>query len=338
MTEMKAVQVPHAGGEFQEVSLTVPDPRPEEVRVRVEACGVCHSDAFIKEGAWPGVDYPRVPGHEVAGVVDEVGSEVQDLEPGERVGLGWHGGHCFRCDACRDGDFINCDEGVVTGADFDGGYAEFVVARPEALARIPDALDPRHAAPLLCAGITSFNALRNSGATGGDLVAVQGIGGLGHLAVQFSSRMGFETVAISSSPEKEELALELGAHGFISSSDQDPAEVLSLEGGADVILATAPDSRSISELVDGLGRDGVMMTVAGTDLPLEVAPLELIQGRKTIQGWPSGDARDSEDTLRFSVLEDVRPRIEAFALGDAARAYEAMLEGEVRFRSVLEVA
>lgn len=338
MTEMKAVQVPHAGGEFQQISLTVPEPRRGEVRVRVQACGVCHSDAFIKEGAWPGVEYPRVPGHEIAGVVDEVGSDVQRFEPGDRVGLGWHGGHCFSCAACRDGDFINCEEGVVTGADFDGGYAEFVVARPEALARIPDALEPRHAAPLLCAGITTFNALRNSGATGGDLVAVQGIGGLGHLALQFSSRMGFETVAISSTPGKEELALELGAHGFIDSSERDPAEVLALEGGADVILATAPDSRAMSGLVGGLGRDGVLMAVAGTDLSLEVAPLELIQGRKTIRGWPSGDARDSEDTLRFCVLEDVRPRVEAFALDDATRAYEAMLEGEVRFRSVLEVA
>jgi D-arabinose 1-dehydrogenase-like Zn-dependent alcohol dehydrogenase len=336
MATMRAMEIRDAGGDFVEVERPVPEPGPDEVRVEVEACGICHSDAFVKEGLWPELELPRIPGHEVVGRVDAVGSAVQGHAPGDTVGVGWHGGHCFRCDACRDGDFINCENGEVCGISYDGGYAEYLVAPEEAVARVPDELDAAEAAPLLCAGITTFNALRNSGARAGDVVAVEGIGGLGHLAVQFAHGMGFHTVALSRGPEKEELARELGADVYVDTESRDPAEALQELGGARVVLETAPSADAATAVVDGLGRDGELVVVGASDQPMEVAPLQLITGRRSVSGWPSGDARDSEETLEFSALRDIRPRIETFPLAEANRAYARMMENEARFRVVLE--
>ena len=332
---MKAVQVTEPGEPFEVVDRDVPDPDPGEVRVAVEACGICHSDAFVKEGQWPGIDYPRVPGHEVAGRVDAVGDDVTEWTEGDRVGVGWHGGHCFTCDACRRGDFITCEHGAVTGISYDGGYAEYMTAPHEALARIPEELDAVDAAPLLCAGITTFNSLRNADARPGDLVAVQGVGGLGHLGIQYARAAGFETVAVSTSPDKEDLAYELGADHFLDASAVDPAEELRSMGGAKVILGTAPSTDAMESIAGGLGVDGTLLTIAvpGDELSVNVQPL--VQERQSVGGWPSGTPRDSEDTLEFSALRDVTPRVETFSLDEAEAAYEAMLNGDVRFRSVL---
>ncbi len=335
MSTMHAVQVPEAGGDFELVEQSIPTPTPEEVRVRVEACGICHSDAFVKEGTFPGIDYPRVPGHEVAGVVDAVGDNVSQWKEGDRVGVGWHGGHCFTCDACREGDFVNCENALITGISFDGGYAEFMTAPAEAVARMPDDLSAEEAAPLLCAGITTYNALRNQDLRPGDLVAVQGIGGLGHLGVQYASEMGFEVAALSTSADKEDLAFDLGASHFIDASSEDAAEALQDLGGADLILATAPNSAAITSVVGGLGRDGSLLIVAATGEPVEVSPMALIQGRKSVAGWPSGNANDSEDTLDFSALTGVTPEIETFPLEKAGTAYDRMISNEARFRAVL---
>jgi alcohol dehydrogenase/propanol-preferring alcohol dehydrogenase len=332
---MQAAQVPSASAPFELIDRPVPDPAPDEVRVRVEACGICHSDAFVKEGTFPGIDYPRVPGHEVAGVVDAVGSDVDAWAEGERVGVGWHGGHCFTCAACREGDFVNCENAGITGITFDGGYAEYLCAPQEAVAALPDELGFVDAAPLLCAGITTFNALRNSDAGPGDLVAVQGIGGLGHLAIQYAASFGAEVAALSTSADKEELAHDLGAHHFIDASSTDAAEALQARGGADVILATAPSSAAISSITGGLGRDGSLVIVAATGEPIEVSPMALIQGRKSVSGWPSGSADDSEDTLDFSALTDTMPMIETYPLSDAEAAYDRMINNDARFRVVL---
>jgi len=332
---MRAARVPDAGGDFELVDLPVPTPEDDEVRVRVEACGICHSDAFVKEGTFPGIDYPRVPGHEVAGVVDAVGADVDQWTEGDRVGVGWHGGHCFTCEACRTGDFVNCENGLVTGISFDGGYAEYMTAPAEAVAKMPDDLSATEAAPLLCAGITTYNALRNQDVQPGDLVAVQGIGGLGHLGVQYAAQMGAEVAALSTSADKEALAHDLGAHHFVDASSGDAAEALQALGGADLILATAPNSDAITSVVGGLGRDGSVVIVAATGEPVEVSPMALIQGRKSVSGWPSGDAQDSEDTLAFSALADVTPEIETFPLEEAAAAYDRMINNEARFRAVL---
>ncbi len=332
---MQAARVPSAGADFELVDLPVPDPAPNEVRVRVEACGICHSDAFVKEGTFPGLEYPRVPGHEVAGVVDAVGSNVSQWSAGDRVGVGWHGGHCFTCDACREGDFVNCENGLVTGIHFDGGYAEYMTAPAEAVAKMPDDLSPEKAAPLLCAGITTFNALRNQDLRPGDLVAVQGIGGLGHLGVQYAAAMGLEVAALSTSPDKEALAHDLGATHFIDASSTDAAEALQALGGADLILATAPNSAAITSVVGGLGRDGDLVIVAATGEAVEVPPMALIQGRKSVSGWPSGDAHDSEDTLAFSAQAEALPEIETFPLDEAGAAYDRMINNEARFRAVL---
>ena len=332
---MRAARVPEAGGDFELVDVPVPTPAADEVRVRVEACGICHSDAFVKEGTFPGIDYPRVPGHEVAGVVDAVGADVDQWAEGDRVGVGWHGGHCFTCEACRTGDFVNCENGLVTGISFDGGYAEYMTAPAEAVAKMPDDLAAEEAAPLLCAGITTYNALRNQDIQPGDLVAVQGIGGLGHLGVQYAAQMGAEVAALSTSTDKEPLAHDLGAHHFVDASSGDAAEALQALGGADLILATAPNSDAITDVVGGLGRDGSVVIVAATGEPVEVSPMALIQGRKSVSGWPSGDAQDSEDTLRFSALADVTPEIETFPLEEAAAAYDRMIANEARFRAVL---
>ncbi len=338
MATMRAVQVSRPGGQFELVERAVPDPGPGQVRIRVEACGVCHSDSFVKEGAFPGIAYPRVPGHEVAGRVDAVGAGVTAWKEGQRVGVGWHGGHCFACDRCRRGDFITCRQARITGLSHDGGYADYMVSPQEALARIPDALESAAAAPLLCAGITTFNSLRHSGAGPGDLVAIHGLGGLGHLAVQFASLMGFRTVAMSRGRDKEELARKLGADAYIDTTAGDAAEQLGRMGGARVILATAPNSQEMSALVDGLDADGVLLVVAAGAEPVVARPAQLIRGRRSIRGWPSGDAAASEDTLRFCALEGARPMVEGFPLERASEAYERMMASKVRFRSVLEIA
>jgi len=332
---MKAVQVSKPGGNFEIVDRPVPQPGRGQVRIKVEACGICHSDALVKEGHWPGIQYPRVPGHEIAGRIDAVGTDVTLWKAGQWVGLGWHGGHCFQCDPCRRGDFILCQFEKITAISFDGGYAEYMVAPAEAVAAMPDDLPADEAAPLLCAGITVFNALRNSGARVGDLVAVQGIGGLGHLGIQYARQMGFRTVAIGRGKDKQPLAEKLGAHEYVDTGSAVPAEALQKLGGARVILATAPDSKSMSALVDGLAGNGKLVIVgAGVD-SLTVTPLQLIGGRKSIQGWASGTAKDSEDTLRFSSLSGVRPMIERYPLAKAAEAYDQMISGRARFRVVL---
>lgn len=337
MATMKAVQVARAHGAFEMVERPVPEPAPNEVRVRVEACGICHSDLLAKEGFWPGVTYPRVTGHEVAGRVDKTGSAVTNWKPGDRVGVGWHAGHCFVCESCRSGDFINCERGQITGLTLDGGYAEFVVVPQEALARIPDGLGAMDAAPLLCAGITTFNALRNSGAHPGDLVAVQGVGGLGHLAVQFSSRMGFRTVAISGGKDKEPLARKLGAQYYIDAGSVDAGAELQKMGGAHVVFCTAPSGKAITPLIGGLKPRGKLLIVAAATDPIPLVATDLLSGR-SIAGWPAGAAKDSEDAMNFAVLTGVRPMIETFPLERAAEAYERMLANKVRFRAVLTVA
>ncbi|WP_254829841.1 alcohol dehydrogenase [Haloglomus salinum] len=333
---MRAVQVPEAGADFEMVERERPNPGPGEVRVAVDACGICHSDAFVKEGTYPGVSYPRVPGHEIAGRVDAVGERVTGWAAGDRVGAGWHGGHCFECEPCRRGDFQGCEHGDITGLTFDGGYAEYATVPAEALAAVPDDLDAVDAAPLLCAGITTFNALRNTGAGPGDLVAVQGVGGLGHLGVQYAHRMGFETVALSRSPDKRELALELGADHFVDASSEDPAERLQALGGARVILGTAPSAAAVESVVGGLGRDGEFVAVGVPGEEVSVDVQGLVGKRASVGAWSSGHARDSQDTMEFSVLRDVTPEIETYDLADASEAYERMLENEARFRVVLE--
>jgi D-arabinose 1-dehydrogenase-like Zn-dependent alcohol dehydrogenase len=332
---MKAVQISKPGGNFEMVERPVPEPGRGRVRIKVEACGVCHSDTLVKEGQFPGLQYPRVPGHEIAGRVDAVGADVMQWKPGQRVGVGWHGGHCFQCDPCRRGDFILCQFEKITAIHFDGGYAEYMIAPAEAVALMPDDLPAAEAAPLMCAGITVFNSLRNAGARSGDTVAIQGIGGLGHLGIQYARQMGFRTVAVGRGKDKETLARKLGAHEYVDAGTSAPADALQKLGGARVILATAPDSKSISALVDGLAGGGTLLVIGAGFESLTVTPLQLILGRKAIQGWPSGTAKDSEDTLKFSSLSGVRPMIERYPLAKAAEAYDQMISGRARFRAVL---
>lgn len=333
---MKAMQVEKPGAPFTMVERSVPEPGPGQVRIQVRACGICHSDAFVKEGHWPGIDYPRVPGHEITGVIDAVGDGVQLWKKGDRVGVGWHGGHCFICNSCRKGDFILCQSGKVTGISQDGGYAEYMVAPAEAVARLPDALDFAEAGPLLCAGITVYNGIRNIGALAGDVVAVQGIGGLGHLALQYARQMGFHTVALSRGQDKRDLAEQLGAHTYIDSERDDAVAALQKLGGARVIVATAPNSKLISSVVDGLAPNGALLLLAASPDTLDVTPIQLLGARRRIVGWPSGHAFDSEETLRFSALSGVRPMIEKFPLAEANAAYERMITNKARFRVVLE--
>ncbi len=335
MSRMKAMQISKPGGDFELVERNIPEPGRNQVRIKVEACGICHSDAIVKEGQWPGLQYPRVPGHEIAGRIDAVGTDVTNWKPGQRVGVGWHGGHCFVCDPCRRGDFINCQNEKITGISHDGGYQEYMVSPAEAVAAIPEDLPAAEAAPLLCAGITVYNALRNSGARAGDLVAVQGIGGLGHLGIQYARQMGFRTVAIGRGGDKQALARKLGASDYIDAAAGNPSEALQKLGGAQVILATAPDSKSISAVIDGLRADGKLLVVGASPESITVTPIQLIRGRSTLQGWASGIATDSEDTMRFSALSGVRPMIEKYPLEKAAEAYEQMISGRARFRVVL---
>jgi D-arabinose 1-dehydrogenase-like Zn-dependent alcohol dehydrogenase len=333
--KMTVAQVPKPGADFQVVEREIPSPNAGQVRIKVKACGVCHSDVLTKEGLLPGIQYPRIPGHEVAGIIDEVGAGVSAWKKGQRVGVGWHGGHDNTCRECRRGDFRNCRNGQICGISYDGGYQQYMVAPVEALVAIPDSLKDAEAAPLLCAGITTYNALRHSGAMPGDLVAVQGIGGLGHLGVQFANKFGYNVVAIGRGPENATLAKNLGASIYIDSQSTKPAEELQKLGGAQVIVATAPSSKAMSELVDGLGPNGKLMVVgAGAD-PIEVTPVQLIFGSRALQGWAAGTPADSEDTLHFAELTGVRPMIETYPLEKAAEAYARMMSGKAEFRVVL---
>src|SRR5579862_8605579 len=335
LKKMKSAQISKPGGEWELVERDLAEPSPGQVRLKVEACGICHSDVVVKDGLWPGIQYPRVPGHEVAGRIDAIGHGVTGWKPGQRVGVGWHGGHCFACEHCRRGDFAMCANRKITGLDSDGGYAEYMLARQESLAAIPEELPAEEAGPFMCAGVTVFNALRNSGARSGDVVAVHGIGGLGHLGVQYARQMGFETVALGRGKDKESLARKLGAHHYIDSGTADVAAELQKLGGARVILATAPNAQAISSLVDGLSVDGTLLVPAAPAEPLTISVLPLIMGRRSVAGWYSGTARDSQDTLEFSALKGVHPMIEKYSLDRVADAFEQMHSGKVRFRVVL---
>ncbi len=332
---MKVAQIAKAGAGFQMVEREIPEPGAGQVRIRVQACGVCHSDVLTVEGLWPGLQFPRVPGHEVAGVVDAVGTGVSEWKRGQRVGVGWHGGHDGTCSECRRGDFGNCRNQQIAGISYDGGYQQYMVAPAEALAAIPDSLSDVDAAPLLCAGITTYNALRHSGALPGDLVAVQGIGGLGHLGIQFANKFGYKVAAIGRGPGNAALAKKLGASVYIDSKATNAAEELQKLGGAKVILATAPNSKAMSELINGLGPNGKLMVIGAAFDPIEVTPVQLITGSKTIQGWASGTPADSEATLRFAELSGVRAMIETYPLEKAAEAYARMMSGNAEFRVVL---
>ncbi len=330
---MRAVQVAEPGADFELVERDRPEPGRGQVLVRVAACGICHSDAMAKEGLASA--YPRVPGHEVAGTVEAVGEGVTAWAPGQRVGVGWFGGADHTCDSCRDGDFISCAAGGVTGLSGDGGYADFLLAPADALAAVPDELTDAEAAPLMCAGVTTYHALRESGANAGDLVAVLGLGGLGHLGVQFAAKMGFRTVAIARGPEKESFARELGAHHYVDSTASDVAQELTALGGAAVVLATVTDSAAMAATVPGLRPRGRLVVLGAPSEPLQINPVDLIMASRLVVGHASGTAKDSEDTLRFAALTGVRPLIETAPLEDVRAAYERMMDGKARFRMVL---
>ena len=334
---MRAVQVPRAGGALELVEREIPEPPAGWVRIKVEACGVCHSDSLVKEGHWPGIQYPRVPGHEVIGVVDAVGERAEPWKTGQRVGVGWHGGNCGYCDHCRRGEFFACEVALLTtGISFDGGYAEYMVAPAQALALVPDELSAIDGAPLMCAGVTTFNALRNSGARGGDVVAVLGIGGLGHLGVQFAAKMGFNTVAIARGRDKEAFAKQLGARHYIDSQASDPAAELNKLGGAKVVIATVTHGPAMAATLGGLAPNGVLMVI-GAAGPISVDPILLISGERSIKGWYSGTSIDSQDTLTFSASNKVHSMNEVFPLDRAAEAYDRMMSGKARFRVVLQI-
>jgi D-arabinose 1-dehydrogenase-like Zn-dependent alcohol dehydrogenase len=347
---MRSVQVSKANGAFEVVEKnTLPEPKEEQVRIKVQACGICHGDSITKQGLFPGIQYPRVPGHEVAGVIDDVGKNVTNWERGQRVAVGWHGGHCGQCESCRRGDFVMCKYAQVPGISYDGGYSDYVIAPTVALAEIPRQLSYTEAAPMMCAGITTYNALRNSGAHVGDIVAILGIGGLGHLGIQFASKMGFRTIAIGRGKDKEEMARKLGAIHYIDSQSQNPSEELvkfasngdgktageKVIEGAKVILATVPSAKAMSAVLGGLSVNGKLIIVGASDEMIQVPPSLFISGRRSIMGWASGTSIDSQDTLSFSVLSGIRSMNEVFPLERAAEAYESMMSGKVRFRAVL---
>ncbi|HEY6388558.1 MAG TPA: alcohol dehydrogenase [Candidatus Acidoferrum sp.] len=335
LAAMKAMQISKAGGDFEIVEREIPKPGVGHVLIKVQACGVCHSDVLTKEGLWPGIQYPRVPGHEVAGVIEELGAGVSEWKMGQRVGVGWHGGQDGTCRSCRRGDFRNCENLKIAGISYDGGYQQYMVAPVEALVAIPDTLSDVEAAPLLCAGITTYNALRHSGAMPGDLVAVLGIGGLGHLGIQFAKKFGYKVAAIGRGSESAALAKKLGASVYIDNKVTNAAEELQRLGGAQVILATAPSSKAMSELINGLGPNGKLMVIGATFDPIEVTPVQLISGSKGIQGWAAGTPADSDDTLRFAELTGVRPMIETYPFEKAAEGYARMMSGNAQFRVVL---
>ena len=332
---MRSVQVSKPKGPFEIVERDIPEPGPMQVRIKVQACGVCHSDSFTKEGLFPGIQYPRVVGHEIAGVIDKVGKDVTQWEPRQRVAVGWHGGHCGHCESCRRGDFVTCKYLQVPGISYDGGYADYVIAPTQALALIPEQLSAIEAAPLMCAGITTYNALRNSGARAGDLVAILGIGGLGHLGVQFADKMGFSTIAIARGKDEEELVKKLGARQYIDNRSQNAVEELNKLGGAKVILATVPSGKAMSEILEGLAANGKLVVIGASDEPIQVPTTLMILGRRSLIGWPAGTSIDSQDTLSFSVLSGVRSMNEVFPLERAAEAYDHMMNGKARFRCVL---
>jgi len=332
---MRRAEVPSPGADFRMVDRVIPEPGPGEVRIKVHACGICHSDVLTKEGSWPGIQYPRVPGHEVVGVVDRLGAGVSEWQTAQRVGVGWHGGHDGTCLSCRRGDFRNCVNMKIPGISYDGGYAEYMIAPTEALVPIPSTLGDAEAAPLLCAGITTYNSLRHSGALPGDLVAMEGIGGLGHLGIQFASRFGYKVAAIGRGGENAALAKQLGANVYIDSKATNAAAELQNLGGARVILATAPSAKAMSELIDGLGPNGRLIVIGVDFSPIEVTPAQLITGSRSIQGWAAGSPADEEDTLLFAELSGVRPMIETYPLERAAEAYARMMSGKARFRVVL---
>jgi D-arabinose 1-dehydrogenase-like Zn-dependent alcohol dehydrogenase len=336
MPKMRAIQVPSAKGPFQLVELDIPEPVAGSVRIKVQACGICHSDEYAKEGSRPGIQYPRIPGHEIAGIIDAVGAGVAGWEVGQRVGVGWHGGHCGYCNSCRRGDFVTCSKArQITGLTRDGGYTDYMIASAVALALIPNELSAVEAGPLLCAGVTTFNALRNSGARPGDMVAILGVGGLGHMGIQFSAKMGFDTVAIARGKDKEQLAKKLGAKHYIDSQSQNAAAELEKLGGAKVILSTVTSGKAVNAVLEGLGIGGKLILVGNPDQPLEVPGRLLIAARRSITGWPSGSPIDSQDTLAFSALTSVRPMTEVFPLERAAEAYDRMMSGKARFRVVV---
>ncbi|HZV89033.1 MAG TPA: alcohol dehydrogenase [Candidatus Binatus sp.] len=332
---MKAAQISKAGGDFEIVEREIPKAGAGHVLIKVQACGVCHSDVLTKEGLLPGIQYPRIPGHEVAGVIEELGDGVTGWQKGQRVGIGWHGGHDGTCLQCRRGDFGNCQNMKISGISYDGGYQQYMVAPESALTAMPEGLSDVEAAPLLCAGITTYNALRHSGAVPGDLVAVLGVGGLGHLGIQFANKFGYKVVAVGRGSDSAALAKKLGASVYIDNKETNPAEALQKLGGAKVILATAPSSKAMSEVIDGLGPNGRLVVVGASFDPIEVTPVQLIFGSKSIQGWASGTPTDAEDTLNFSVLTGVRPMIETYPLEKAAEAYARMMSGHAQFRVVL---
>ena len=337
MPKMRAVLVTRPGGPFEMVEREIPQPGPRQVRVRVQACGLCHSDSLTKEGHWPGIRYPRVPGHEIAGVIDAVGAEVPRWKYGQRVGVGWLGSYCGYCESCRRGSFVTCANQLISGITMDGGYQEYVVAPFEGLALIPDKLSPVDAGPLMCAGITTFNSLRNSGTRAGETVAVLGIGGLGHLGVQFASKMGFRTIAIARGTDKEALARQLGAHDYIDSQAGDVAEALQRLGGAKIVLATATNADAMAATIGGLSLDGRLIVLGADFKPIQLVTAGLIGRRTGIHGWPSGSSIDSEDTMRFSAMTGVRPMTETFPLEKATEAYEHMMSNKARFRVVITV-
>jgi D-arabinose 1-dehydrogenase-like Zn-dependent alcohol dehydrogenase len=333
---MRVAQVTTAHGPIEILDRPIPEPGPGKVRLKVEACGICHSDVITKEGIWP-ISYPRIPGHEVTGTIDALGEGVTTWAKGQRVGIGWAGGHCTVCHPCRRGDFAACQVLQIPGIIYDGGYQEYMITPAQGLAAIPDAIGFTEAAPLLCAGITTFNALRHSGALPGDLVAIQGLGGLGHLGIQYANKMGFETVAIGRGDDKKDFATKLGAHHYIDTNAGNPADALQKLGGAKTVLATAPDAASMSPLVAGLGVDGTLMVIGVGPGNIEVAPGDLVMARRNVRGWPSGTATDSEDAMRLAALSGIRPLIEVFPLAEAAAAYDRMMSGKARFRVVLKM-
>jgi D-arabinose 1-dehydrogenase-like Zn-dependent alcohol dehydrogenase len=332
---MKVAQISRPGGEFEIVEREIPKPGDGQVRIKIQACGICHSDAVTKDGMFPSIQYPRIPGHEVVGTIDELGAGVSEWKQGQRIGIGWHGGHDGVCLYCRRGDFRNCKNVKIPGISYDGGYQQYMVAPVTALATIPESLDSIEAAPLLCAGITTYNSLRHAGALPGDLVAVQGIGGLGHLGIQYANKFGYRVAAIGRGPGNASLAKKLGAHVYIDSDATNAAQELQKMGGAQVILATAPSSKAMSALIDGLAPNGKLMVVGASFDPIEVTPVQLIFGVRAIQGWAAGTPADSEDTLRFSELTGVRAMIETYPLEKAGEAYARMMSGDANFRVVL---
>jgi len=332
---MRALQISKPRGPFEIVERDIPEPGSMQVRIKVQACGICHSDSFTKEGLFPGIQYPRVPGHEIAGIIDVVGKDVVEWKAGQRVAVGWHGGHCGHCESCRRGDFVTCRYAQVPGISYDGGYADYMIAPTEALAIIPDELSATDAAPLMCAGITTYNALRNSGARAGEVVAILGIGGLGHLGVQFAAKMGFRTIAIARGKDEEELVKKLGARQYIDNRSQNAVEELNKLGGAKVILATVPSGKAMSEILGGLAVNGKLVVIGASDEPIQVPTSLMILGRRSLIGWPAGTSIDSQDTLSFSVLSGVRSMNEDFSLEHAAEAYDHMMSGKARFRCVL---